>query len=443
MIKRNVEIESLEYITHDNVDNIKMDNVVAFTFAYDGAMGHPGELEIAYKECDELKFYHINRAYNDDESLVDKVDKGFFNEFATAIEETGWLIPELGGWKKIEMGMGNYLFIRREYFEDFEKFAIDYNENIFKIRGILWQSRLEILYLYFSKNTDNKSKFNLSNDALYGALLGDIIGSRHEFHPIKTKDFDLFVENDCFDKNGKLTVGYFIKGCRFTDDSVMTLAICKALLESNENFDNLSEKAIEYMRLLGKKYPLVGYGNNFNRWLMLPVAEPYNSYGNGSAMRISAVPYFAKTIKELNILSKKVTEITHNHPEGIKGAEVTANCIWMAMRGHDKLDILKYVTKHYDMNFEPEELVKNYKFDETCQGSVPQAIFAFLISESYEDTIRNVVSFGGDADTMGAIAGAIAGAYFGVPDKIKSKLKEYLTTDLEEIVNQFDKYIKN
>ena len=237
-------------------------------------------------------------------------------------------------------------------------------------------------------------------------------------------------------KEGKLTLGYFSGGSRFTDDTVMTLAIYKALKECDRDYQNLQQLTILNMKKLGRKYPLVGYGNNFNRWLMLPFAEPYNSYGNGSAMRVSPVAYFANNIDEVKKLSKIVTEITHNHEEGLKGAEAVAVSVWMALYGSTKEEIKEKIEQEYfNLDFYYKDLVQNYSFDESCQGSVPQAIYAFLISNSFEDTIRTCVEMGGDADTMGAIAGAIAGAYYGIPKELKEKAKEYLTNDLLEILS--------
>lgn len=189
------------------------------------------------------------------------------------------------------------------------------------------------------------------------------------------------------------------------------------------------------MRDLGRKYPLVGYGKNFNRWLMSSFAEPYNSFGNGSAMRVSPVAYFANSVDEVKKLSKIVTEVTHNHEEGLKGAEAVAVSTWMALYGNTKDEIKEVIEKeYYNLDFNYEDLVKNYSFDETCQGSVPQAIFAFLIPNSFKDTIRTCVSMGGDADTMSAIVGAIVGAYYGIPKDLKEKAKEFLTNDLLNII---------
>lgn len=261
---------------------------------------------------------------------------------------------------------------------------------------------------------------------MIGAIIGDIVGSRFEFWGIKTKDFELFQN-----KNG------------FTDDSVLTLAIGKALLECNGNYLDLEQIVITNMREFGKKYPFAGYGPSFEKWLYDDSIGSYNSFGNGSAMRISAVPYFAKDLDELRWLVEAVTKPTHNHPEGIKGAMATATAIWLALHKKSKQEIKEYIeTLYYNLDFKYDELIKNYNFDMTCQGSVPQSIYAFLISTSYEDAIRTAISMGGDTDTMGAITGSIAGAYYGVPDNLKKQAYRYLDGFLLKILYDFDNYLK-
>ena len=237
------------------------------------------------------------------------------------------------------------------------------------------------------------------------------------------------------------TIEKYTKCSKFTDDTVMTIAICKALLDCKGDYTNLSQQTINNMQLFGRRYPFAGYGFRFNGWLLTSNPQPYNSFGNGSAMRISAVPYFAKDIDELKDLSKKVTVVTHNHPEGIKGAEAIAVCIWMALNGKSKEEILQYVQEnYYNLDFDYEELKQTYKFDETCQGSVPQSIYAFAISNSYEDTIRTAVSMGGDADTMACIAGAIAEAYYGLPKDIEEQMYKFLSPDILAVVEEFKRY---
>lgn len=258
---------------------------------------------------------------------------------------------------------------------------------------------------------------------MLGAIIGDVVGSRFEFCSIKSKKFAFL--SDFF-------------GCRFTDDTVMTIAIGKALLDCKGDYSHLSEVAIENMRNFGKRYPNVSYGGGFWGWIHAKIPLPYNSYGNGSAMRISAVPYFANSIGDVKILSEKVTKVTHNHPEGMKGAEAIAVCIWLALHGATKNEIKSFTENHYyKLDFDYKNLVENYRFDETCQGSVPQAIYCFLISESFEDAVRTAISIGGDADTLGAITGSIAEAFYGIPDEIEKRVFDFLPQEFINIIREF------
>lgn len=257
---------------------------------------------------------------------------------------------------------------------------------------------------------------------MLGAMIGDVVGSRFEWDNIKTKEFDLFTD-DCF----------------VTDDSVMTFAIAKAIMESDSNFENLSAKAIEYMQKLGRKYPYCGYGGNFAGWLLSSNPKPYNSWGNGAAMRVSSVAYAGNTIEEVIELSKKVTEVTHNHPEGIKGAEATAVTIYMARTGKSIQEIKDYINEHYyKIDFKLDDIRDDYTFDVSCQGTVPQALVAFFESVDFEDAIRNAISLGGDSDTLAAIAGSIAEAYYGIPTKVREAAIKYLDKYLSEILFEFE-----
>ena len=259
---------------------------------------------------------------------------------------------------------------------------------------------------------------------MIGAIVGDIAGSRFEWHPIKSKDFELLTH---------------IKGCRPTDDSVMTIAIAKALLDSKGDNSDLGQNAIKEMRKFGEEYPHAGYGGGFKAWLQSPIPRPYNSFGNGSAMRVSACAYVADTMEEAIDLSRTVTEVTHNHPEGIKGAEAVTAAIFMALHGKNILEIRDYINKHYyALNFTLDSIRSGYSFDVTCQGSVPQAIMAFLESSDFEDAIRNAISLGGDADTQAAIAGSIAEAYYGVPADIRKLTFTFLNSELIKVINSFE-----
>ena len=259
---------------------------------------------------------------------------------------------------------------------------------------------------------------------LIGAIVGDIAGSKYERNRIKYKNFELFQPDD-----------------RFTDDTIMTLAVAKSLLESGQNFENLGEIITKNIVFYAKKYPNCGFGHRFREWMGKGDFSPYNSFGNGSAMRVSAVPYFAKTETEVKKLAKIVSETTHNHPEGVKGAEAVAMAIWLALHKKSKQEISDYIEKnYYNLQFDYDDLIKNYKFDSSCQGSVPQSIFAFLISNSFEDAIKTAISMGGDSDTMASIAGAIAEAFYGVPSEIEAKALTYLDADLLKIYKDVNKH---
>lgn len=275
--------------------------------------------------------------------------------------------------------------------------------------------------------------------SLYGAIIGDIAGSRFEFKPHRDKDFKLFYSLSGIGYSTDQTVYDLSNSSHFTDDTVITIAVANSLIEANGKYDNLNELVVKNLKYFGKEYPYRGYGYKFQQWLLKDTVEPYNSLGNGSAMRISAVPCCAKNLDEVKKLSKMVSEVTHNHPEGIKGAEAVAVAIWLALHNYTKEDIIKEIEEnYYPLNFDYEELKQNYKFNETCPGSVPESIFAFKISNSYEDSIRTAISMGGDADTMACISGAIAGAYYGVPDELIEQVQKFLPPEFKEIINKFE-----
>ncbi len=262
---------------------------------------------------------------------------------------------------------------------------------------------------------------------MIGAIAGDIIGSRFEANNIKSKEFKLF-DSDC----------------EFTDDSVMTIAVAKALMEYKkiQNIDTFKETLIKTMHEVGNLYPDCGYGGRFYVWITRRCHKPYNSFGNGSAMRVSPVGWYAKSIEECETLAKATAEITHNHPEGIKGAVAVAGAIFLAKKGRSMEEIKKYVSKYYTINFTLDEIRDSYEFFETCQESVPQAIEAFFESTSFEDAIRNAVSIGGDSDTIAAIAGSIAEAYYGIDTNTKAVTLAYLDPFLSTVTENFKKFIK-
>ncbi len=279
---------------------------------------------------------------------------------------------------------------------------------------------------------------NVKN-AVYGAIIGDVAGSRFEFNPIKSKNFDLFYSFSGKGYDVNQTLEDYFKSSKFTDDTVMTIAVANALIEANGDFSNLRELAVKNLKYFGRKYPYRGYGSKFQQWLNWDLNKPYNSFGNGSAMRISSVPYLANSIDEVKRLSKMVTDVTHNHPEGIKGAEAVAVSIWLALHNYTKGDIRKEVeNNYYNLDYDYNELLKTYTHDETCQNSVPQSIYAFLISTDYEDCIRTAISMGGDADTMACIAGSIAGAYYGVPSDLQNQVLNFLPDEFVDIISNIN-----
>ena len=219
----------------------------------------------------------------------------------------------------------------------------------------------------------------------------------------------------------------------------MTLAIAKALLESDNDWSRLRENAVKCMQEIGRRYPNCGYGQMFYLWLHKRTPKPYNSFGNGAAMRVSPVAYVAETIEQCIKLSDIVTGVSHNHPEGLKGAQAAAVATWAALQEMPKQEIRELIEDlFYDLNFTIDEIRPKYRFDASCQGSVPQAIKAFLESDDFESAIRLAVSIGGDSDTIAAIAGGIAEAYYGIPEHIKMQAIKYLTEDLRDIMVEFE-----
>lgn len=245
---------------------------------------------------------------------------------------------------------------------------------------------------------------------MIGAIIGDIAGSRFEGRNHRSKDFTIFHENS-----------------RPTDDSVMSLAIAEAILNCNGNYENLSDQAVFCMQKLGRIYKNAGYGGAFINWIWSDNPRPYGSFGNGAAMRIGPCGFAAKSIDQAKRLSRAVTEVTHDHPEGLKGAEAVAVSVFLARSGKNKNEIRKFVTEnYYAIDFTIDEIRPSYKFNVSCQGSVPVAMEAFFEAESFEDAIRNAVSVGGDSDTIAAITGVIAEAYYGVPTDFIEEAIQYL-----------------
>lgn len=269
---------------------------------------------------------------------------------------------------------------------------------------------------------------------MWGAIVGDIIGSVYEWDNIKKKDFPLFAKNS-----------------RFTDDTVMTIAVADALLNGGTY-----EDYVDSMKKYGNMHRHAGYGGSFKQWLDSDDPQPYNSWGNGSAMRVSPVAYFYKPTDDLESdlqIVRKAAELsavpTHSHPSGVKGAQAVAEAIMIirSLRNNGKnIDEIKeyvknYIQDNYDYNLEQtlDEIRPNYSFDVSCDGTLPPAITAFLESTDFEDAVRNAVSLGGDSDTLAAITGSIAQAAYGIPDEIVVKAKEYLPDDLTEVIDRWEK----
>lgn len=269
-------------------------------------------------------------------------------------------------------------------------------------------------------NNLQRKRIKASQLVIIGTICGDIIGSWYEWQSTKRYDFKLLSEYS-----------------RFTDDTVCSVAIADALVR-NIPFDiNL--------KYWCKRYPRAGYGGMFSSWIYSFIKGPYNSWGNGSAMRVSAIGAYANSLPECLMLAKQSAEVTHNHPEGIKGAQATAAAIHLALIYKSKYEIKDWIESQfgYDLSRHYSDVQPFYKFDVSCQGSVPESIIAFLESHDYESAVRMAVAYGGDADTMAAITGGIAAAYYGyIPDYILKECIHRLPNDMKEIINQFNSTIK-
>lgn len=250
---------------------------------------------------------------------------------------------------------------------------------------------------------------------MIGAIAGDIIGSIHEGAGTKTKQFPLFGPH-----------------VRFTDDTVLTIAVAESILRDTDLVDVLHS----YVH----RYPRAGYGGTFIRWAMQRQRDPYNSWGNGSAMRVSPVGFAFDTPDQVLHHAKRTASVTHDHAEGIRGAQATAAAIFLARTGSDKSTIKQHIEDNfgYDLSTPLDVIRETYAFDVSCQGSVPQSIVAFLEATDFEDTVRNAISLGGDADTMACIAGGIAEAFWGVPSEIERRSLDLLDDDLRGVIAEFN-----
>ena len=259
---------------------------------------------------------------------------------------------------------------------------------------------------------------------MFGAIIGDIVGSIYEWNNIKTKDFP------CFGSN-----------CTFTDDSVMTCAVAHAFLKAGtESEDKFTKQLVDSMQLFGRAYPHRGYGPRFEDWLMSSQPRPYNSFGNGSAMRVSPAAYTGASLEEVIEHARWTALVSHDHPEGIKGAQCAAAVIFMALRGADNMEISELVTGRfgYDLSRSLDEIRPGHEFDVSCMGTLPTAVTAFLEAESFEDAVRNAISVGGDSDTLAAISGSMAQARFGIPDDIRKQAENLLDEPLLDLCREFE-----
>lgn len=264
---------------------------------------------------------------------------------------------------------------------------------------------------------------------MLGAIIGDIVGSTREWHNVKTEDFDLLPQ-----------------GSRFTDDTVMTLAVAEWLMKSP---DYRPEALVACMQRLGRKYPDAGYGRMFFKWLKSDNPKPYNSFGNGSAMRVSPVGLYADSLEEALELARITASVSHNHPEGIKGAQAIAACVYLKKSSAREAgdEISRFITKiiGYNLDFELGDIRDDYGFDETCQGSVPIAVKAYLERSGYpaEKALRLAVSMGGDSDTIGAMTASIVGVGGGFSDELVEKCRSLLPADLLDINDRFEAFVNN
>ena len=260
---------------------------------------------------------------------------------------------------------------------------------------------------------------------MYGAISGDMIGAPYEFdRSPKVKEFPLFS-----------------RGSQFTDDSVMTIAVAEALMDTIGQDDRaVKEALVRSMQKWGGKYPYAGYGGMFARWLRAKDPQPYGSFGNGSAMRVSSAGWLCDSLEETRHMARLTAEVTHNHPEGIKGAEAAAAAIYLARTGHNKEEIRDHIIREfgYDLSRTCDEIRPTYRHVESCQKTVPEAVTAFLEGTDFEDVIRTAVSLGGDCDTLTCIAGGMAEAYYGIPDSIREECRRRLPADMLMVCDRFE-----
>lgn len=417
-------------ISADAVRSLDVSKVMAIAFAEVGAQGMPNYVEVISDLTDKVSviagrfgFEAFGKRYVEavDIEELERVVP-FLKWFRGTSRETtqrGNFIVD-AEWVHLDATFGNHFFIRGRLLEEFLRRLCNRH---------ICEAGLDVMTDMLREGVETHVK---ARKGMIGAIVGDIVGSRFEWHNRKSKRFT------------------FLKGehesrhpCRFTDDTVMTVAVADAILKwkgsGGESYDALSTEAVRSMQAFGRQFSHAGYGGAFKRWLRDENPQPYNSWGNGAAMRVSACGWAGRTLDEVKAMSRAVTEVTHNHPEGIKGAEATAVATFLARTGKSMEEIKAVIVRdYYPLGFTLDEIRPTYKFDVSCQGSVPQALEAFFESTSFEDAIRNAISIGGDSDTIGAICGAVAGAYYGVPDDIRAQAEAFLDDRLLKVLRDFE-----
>jgi len=377
-------------------------------------------------------YYKNNPKFKEDFEVFERLlDKDFKNLDEDQIKSTGYVVDSLEAALWSLLNTNNYKECMLKAIN-----LGDDTDTIAAIAGGLagiaygfdsipkeWLDAIEKKELVYGLINQYTESLKSKKEVLYGAISGDVIGSVYErrANRIKHKNFPLFSE-----------------GCHFTDDSVMSLAIAQAFINGTS-----SDQIVKAMKTYGLKYPDAGYGSKFRYWFLEENPQPYNSIGNGSAMRVSPVAWVANNLKQVLKLAKQTAIVSHNNPEGIRGACAIACAIFLARTTKSKEEIKNYIQDnfYYDLTFTLDSIREDYRFDSTCMGSVPQAIVSFLEGKDYEDVIRNAISLGGDADTLAAMAGSIAEAYYGVPRFIRTKTYTHLTPDLIKVIKDFNEMI--
>ena len=419
-----------ENISPEAVRALDFAKVMAIAFAEVGAQGMSNYIEVISDLPDKVSVLSGNfgfEAYGTRRvEAVDIEDLERVVPFLKWFRGTSRETTQRGNfyldneWVHLDAIFGNHFFIRCRLLDEFMS----------RLEGRqIYEVGLDVITDMLSAGAGAPAK---ALNGIIGAIVGDIAGSRFEWHNRKSKQFT------------------FLKGrdesrypCHFTDDSVMTLAVADAILKWRENgggsYETLSAEAVKSMQAFGRLYPHAGYGGSFRRWLAEENPQPYNSWGNGAAMRVSACGWAAWTLDVVKGMSRAVTEVTHNHPEGIKGAEATTVAVFLARMGKTMEEIRAAIVRdYYPLDFTLDEIRPRYRFDVSCQGSVPPALEAFFESTSFEDAIRNAISIGGDSDTIAAITGAVAGAFYGVPDDIRAKAETFLDAPLLKTLRDFE-----